>query len=524
MQTTKQFCCFAVLAAIASLAQAETVVRWANQSDALTLDPHAYYEGTTINLLRQMYDPLIRLTPQLELEPALATSWTQIDPTTWEFKLREGVRFHDGAEFNAEDVVFSLQRVTSSETSNYKSLLSSITGSKAVDDYTVHVTTQAPNPILPNLLIAVFMMDKGWAEQHNAVQPQDLKAETSNYATLHVNGTGPFMLQEREQDARTVMIKNPAWWDQQQHPLAIDKLVFTPIPNAATRTAALLSGELDLVLDAPVQDLQRIAADPDLKVQSTHQLRTVFLGIEQGAAELHDSNIKGKNPLSDKRVRQALYQAIDIDTIHDKVMQGQSKPAGMLAAPGVRGYSEQLSERLPYDPAAAKQLLADAGYADGFDLLMDCPNDAYVNDEKICQSIVSMLSKTGLNMTLNAEVKSKFFQKLDKYESDFHLLSLGNGSLDSQEYFKLNFTSKATWNTFGYRNPRVDELVDNIEVETDSTQRDAMTAEVWQIIKDDIVYIPLHYQMVNWAMNKKLELPISAQGSTAFYLARMNNS
>ena len=240
------------------------------------------------------------------------------------------------------------------ETSGLKVYLNSIAKAKAIDTETVHIITKRPNPLLPNMLAFLFIMDESWAKQNDALAPQNLKAQTFNPAVLNANGTGPFKLVIREPDVRTILIKNGHWWDLAQHPHNIDKLVFMPIANSATRAAALFSGEIDLLLDPPLQDLERIKATVGLKLKSTHQLRTIFLGMDQSISELRSSNIKGKNPLADKRVRKAFYHGIDIETIKDKVMRSWSIPAGIIAPPGVNGHTPELDQRLPFDPSTSE--------------------------------------------------------------------------------------------------------------------------------------------------------------------------
>jgi peptide/nickel transport system substrate-binding protein len=391
---------------------------------------------------------------------------------------------------------------------------------RAVDDHTVHVITKGPNPILPDQLTNLLIMDKGWAEKHTVGKPQDYKNKEETYAVRNANGTGPFKLQLREPGVRTVMVKNPDWWGLKQNPHNVDEIVYTPIANAATRVAAVLSGELDFLLDPPLQDLGRIRATAGLKVQSVAQIRSIFLGLDQGAKELRSSSVKGKNPFADRRVRQAVYQAIDIAAIKQKVMRDLSVPAGIITTAGVHGYTKALDGRLPHDVAAAKKLLADAGYPNGFDVKLDCPNDRYNNDEAICQAAVGMLGKIGIKVTLDAQSKTLHFPKLQKRQSDFYLLGWGVPTLDSHYVFNYLYQSKGSWNATGYANGQVDEMTSQIETETDLAKRDALIARTWQTVKDDIVYIPLHHQVIAWALRDKLELPIIANDSPQFRLAR----
>ena len=260
---------------------------------------------------------------------------------TWEFKIRQGVRFHGGEPLTVEDIKFSIERAQQ-ETSDYKTYVEVIKEVRAVDAQTLHVITHGPTPLLLENLINIFVLPQSWATEHDVLITQNRKAGEENYAVRHANGTGPFKLDLREPDVRTIMTRNDDWWGLEQYPHNIDRIRFTPIANNATRIAALLSGELDFVLDPPIQDLQRIARTRNLKLKTTPQVRTIFFGMEQGKAELETSNVKGRNPFADKRVRQAIYHAINAPAIQRAIMRGQSAPAGIIIAPGVNGYSPEL--------------------------------------------------------------------------------------------------------------------------------------------------------------------------------------
>ena len=510
----------ASIAAIAVPSYADNVLRWTSQGDALTLDPHGQNEGPTTTMGQQMYEPLVRRDPNMALEGALAESWQPIGTTGWEFKLRKGVKFHDGANFNAEDVAFSIARAQM-EDSDFKEQVKSITEVKIVDDHTVHLMTDGPNPILPNEITNVFIMDKGWAETHNVTKPQDFEGQEETYAVRNANGTGPFILETRLPDEHTVLVKNPNWWGLSANPHNIDKIDYRPIKNAATRVASLLSGEVDFVLDPPLQDLKRIEAQAGLKVVTVNQVRTIFFGLDQGVPELRSSNIKGKNPFADTRVRKAMYQALDVEAIKRVVMEELSFPAGIITSPGVHGFTDSLDERHPHDIAAAKALLAEAGYPDGFTVQLDCPNNRYNNDEKICQAAVAMLAKIGITVNLDAIPKSQHFPKIKNRVSDFYMLGWGVPTLDSHYVFSYLFHTKGSWNGTGYSNAMVDELTDAIQVETDLAKRTEMIDKAWHQVKKDVVYLPIHHQVIAWGMTDRLDMPIVPNDSPNFYWARM---
>src|SRR5882757_164665 len=369
-------CCavFAAAAMVTFVAKAETkTFRWSNDGDPTTMDPHARRDGFVTSFDMNMYEPLLRRDRNLKLEPALATEWSNPGPTTWRFRLRHDVKFHDGTPLTADDVVFSMQRAVATG-ADVAALLTTVKEVKKIDDYTVDFLTDGPSPILPNYLVGVAIMSKSWCEAHGTTFAASHE-EKENYATRNENGTGPFILKDRQVAVRTVLVKNPAWWGLKDQPIDIDEVVFTRIANAATRAAALLSGELDMIYNVPLQDVERIRGTPGMKIWQTPELRTIFLGMDQSRPELLESNIKGKNPFKDQRVRQEFYQAIDEDAIKTKVMRGFARPTALMVGPGVNGFDLALDKRFPSDPAAARKLLADAGYPNGFEVGFDCPND-----------------------------------------------------------------------------------------------------------------------------------------------------
>ena len=512
----------AALAVAAMPASAKNVLKWASQGDALTADPHSQNEGPTNSATLQIYEGLVFRDPSMKLIPALATSWTTVagKPNVWEFKLRKGVKFHDGSAFSADDVVFTMQRIKL-PTSDFKNYVKSVVEAKKVDSHTVQLITKGPNPILPNQLTQIGIMSAAWAKKHKVEKPLDFKNNEESYAARHANGTGPYMLKLREPGVRTILVRNPNWWGWKDAGGNVDEIVYTPIKNAATRVAALLSGQVDFVLDPPFQDLNRIKRNPNLKLVQKAQIRTIFFGIDGSSKELRTADVKGKNPFADKRVREAMYRVIDIEAIRRVVMKGYSVPAGMITAPGVTGYTPALDRRLAHDPARAKQLLAEAGYPNGFSVRLDCPNNRYNNDEKICIAVVPMLARIGIRATLDAQPKSKHFVTVARKQSDFYMLGWGVVTLDSHFVFSYLFHSRGAWNRTGYSNARIDELTDAMPVTSDLKKRNAIIAEAWKIVRDDIVYLPLHHQVIVWGMSKKLDLPMRADDAAYFRWAKL---
>jgi len=485
--------------------------KYANDADSNSMDPYARQETFLLTFDLNMYEPLIRRDEHLKLEPALAVEWKQTDPTTWRIKLRQGVKFHDGTPFTADDVLFSFDRVRDAG-SNMKTVVTTVKEVKKVDDFTVDFVTNGADPILPEEITNWAMMSKAWCEKNSAVHPADITKNEESYATNHENGTGPFILKEREPDVKTVLVPNPNWWDKPRHNLT--EVVFQRIANASTRVAALLSGEIDMVYAVPPQDTDRIRSTKGYKVIQGPELRTIFLGFDQIRPELLESNVKGKNPYKDKRVREAFYHAIDEQAIKTKVMRGYATPTALMVGPGVNGFTEELNKRYPYDPAQSKKLLADAGYPNGFETGMDCPTDRYVNDEQICQAIVAMLAKVGIKVNLLAQTRAKYFAKIlaPNYNTSFFMLGWTPATYDTHNML-LNLvhsrdpqTHAGELNNGGYSNPALDKLTDAIQSETDQKKRTQMIHDALRLLKDDYGYIPLHQQAVVWAAKSNIEL------------------
>ena len=507
--------------ALTTGALAKNVLRWASQGDALTFDPHAQNEGPTNTAVLQVYEPLVARDAKMRLIPSLAVSWKPVKPTVWEFKLRRGVTFHDGTPFTADDVVFTYNRVKL-PTSDFKNYLGGVKGVKKVDAHTVQIETNGPNPILPNQLTQIGIMSAAWAKKNKVETPQDFKNKEENFAVRNANGTGPFALKLREPGVRTIMVRNAKWWGWKEAGGNVDEIVYTPIKNAATRVAALLSGQVDFVLDPPFQDLPRIRRDAKLKTIQVAQIRTIFLGLNIGAKELATSDVKGKNPFADRRVREAMYRAINMAAIQRVVMRGLAQPAGIITSPGVNGYTAALNRRLKYNRKKAIALMKAAGYPNGFSVRLDCPNDRYNNDEKICQAVVGMLARIGVKVNLEAITKARHFPKIQKKTTDFYMLGWGVPTLDSHYVFNYLYRSDGPWNATGYNDPQVDKLTKAMPVTVDLAKRNAMIAEAWKKARSAIVYIPLHHQVIVWGMSKKLTIPIRADDQPHFKWAKMS--
>lgn len=506
-----------VLAALATPAMAQTV-RIANQGDSLSMDPHSLNESLQLSVTGNVYEGLTAQDKDLALVPGLATAWKQTSPTVWRFELRKGVKFHDGKPFTADDVLFSFARA-SGDGSDMKSYTNDFKEVRKVNDHVVEIETKTPFPILPNVVSLVYIMSKQWSEENQATRPVDRRKGIENAASFRANGTGPFRLRERQPNVKTTFVRNGAYWGKIEGNAV--NVEFTPIGNDATRVAALLSGQVDVIEPVPLQDVARINASGKSKVLQGPELRTIFLGMDQKRDELLYSSVKGKNPFKDKRVRQAFYQAIDINTIQRVVMRGASKPTALMVGPGINGFDTSMNNRLPFDAEAAKKLLADAGYPNGFEVGMNCPNDRYVNDGDICQAVAANLAKIGVKVNLQAETKGTYFPKILKRDTSFYLLGWTPGTYDSHNALNalmrcVDDKGSGQFNLGSYCNPKVDELTLKIQSETDKAKRDAMIKEAFKLHADDIGHLPLHQQALAWGVASNVQLAQRADNFMPF--------
>ena len=514
------------IAALSMSPASSQTLRYANQGELKSLDPYTLKETTTIAHHAHVYEGLVTRDKELKIAPALAESWETLDPTHWRFHLRHNVKFHNGDAFTADDVIFSAQRVRATG-SNFLSNVPPDAKFVKVDDYTVDVMLDAPNPILISQWDGWYIMDKKWCAEHDAVAPTPASATTPSYASLHENGTGPFMIESHQPGVKTVFKAFPDWWGKPEHNLK--EIVFTPIASDATRVAALLSGEVDVVEPVPLQDIQRVNASGSAAVMNGPEIRTIFLGMDQSRDELLYSNVKGKNPFKDIRVREAFYKAIDIEAIKNRVMRGLSTPSALMIAPQLYALSKDFT-RPKYDPDSAKKLLTEAGYPDGFEVTMDCPNDRYVNDAAICQAVVGMLARIGVKIDLLAQPKALYFGKVLKpggYKTSFYMLGWTPASMDSHNVLHdilgcrddPKDATRGEANLGGYCNKDVDALADKVLVETDTAKRDQLIKQAFEIVNKDYAYIPLHQQSLSWGVSKKVKLTQRADNQVLLFWA-----
>ncbi|WQO67774.1 ABC transporter substrate-binding protein (plasmid) [Sinorhizobium medicae] len=491
-----------ILVGLTVSGHAETL-KWGAARDIYSLDPYSYGDSYTLSFLNHIYEGLVRYDANLKIEPALAESWETVSDTVWRFHLRKGVKFHDGAEFTADDVLASLKRVSDPD-SPLRGNLPAYKSSKKVDDYTIDVELSGPYPLLLNDLTNIHVFDAGWLKTNNSEKPTDVGAKIEGYATYHTNGTGPFKLESRMPDSKTILVKNPDWWDKTSKS-NIDRIEFTPITSAATRVAALLSGEINFTENAPSQDLPRLLAQPELKVMERTDLRTVMVGFNRKPKLANGS----ENKFNDLRVRQAFAHGLDRELIQKRVMRGKSRTAGAVVAPEIPGYAPELDTTPPYDPALSKKLLTEAGAAE-YPFTLVCTTDAYVNEEELCQGLVNMLSRAGFKPQLDIAPTAAQAPKRTSGKSDVYLIGWATEPmLDSYsillQMMQTKTANAGVFNWGGWSYPEIDELIVQASTEMDRAKRLALQTKALQMVKEEIVMLPLHQQPMAWVMSNKID-------------------
>jgi peptide/nickel transport system substrate-binding protein len=505
---------FALALALAALLSGTSVeaqtLRWASQGDPQTMDPHSQNESMTNMMNGQVYERLTSRDRQLNIVPGLASEWQQVSPLVWRMKLRPNVKFHDGSPFGADDVVFSILR-GQQPTSQINNYAAAVGTPRKIDDLTVEFTLPAVNPIFLQHLDSLWIMSKSWSEKHRVTRPLDFKNKEESHASLNANGTGPYMLASRAPGIRTVYRRNPGYWGKIEG--NVQEIVYTPIGNDATRLAALVSGEIDFVLDPAPRDVARLRNTAGVKVIDGPENRVVFIGMDQGRDELLYSNVKGRNPFKDVRVRKALYQAIDIETLKTKLMNGQSFPTGgMTPSPAGAYHDAELEKRLPFDLAAARRLMAEAGYPDGFEVQLDCPNNRYINDEQICTALAGMWAQIKVKVRLVTQPRVTYFPKIEKYDISMYMLGWGGAITDAETtltpVMRNNLGDKGVgaYNYGKSRNDRFDALAAQSSNEADPKKREELVKAALREWKEQVHTIPLHRQVIPWAARANVDV------------------
>jgi peptide/nickel transport system substrate-binding protein len=480
------------------------------------MDPYTQNEGVTNNINAMVYDRLVELDRTLKIVPALATDWRVVNDTTWRLHLRRDVKFHDGTTMTADDVVYSIER-SQQPTSQHAVFTRRLGKAVRIDDHTIELRQETPNPLLLEHALNTYVMSRARCIAHKVERVPNANENEEAFSSRQAMGTGAWILKEREPGVRTVLVRNPHHWRTFEG--NVDEVVYTPIAHDATRTAALITGDIDFAQAVALQDLERLAKNPQIRITSGVENRLIFFGFDQARDELLYSNVKGRNPLKDVRVREAFYRAIDVEMLKSKVMHRQSAPTACMTMAAVGCLATELEARPGADIARARQLMADAGYAGGFELTLHCPNDRYVNDQSICLAVAPMLARIGVALKVDTRTKSLYFAKVLKHDTSFYLYGWGGNLTDAQ--FVLDpllhsfdaKTQKGGDNNGGVYDPELDRLIDSAAVEMNTERRSALIRDALRRVHERFYMLPIHRQMLSWASRVNVQ-PVIMAGNT----------
>jgi peptide/nickel transport system substrate-binding protein len=449
------------------------------------MNPHGDDSDAGLSYMANFFDGLLqRKGAGGKLAPALAVRWEHPDLLSWKFYLRKGVKFHNGNPFTGEDVKFSFERLSNPEVSEFINTGKSIDSIEVIDDYTVVIKTKKPIPWFANNMHQVFIMDK-----------ESTEARDSGDVMVKPIGTGAYKLEEWVKGSYVRMAANQDYWEGAP---SLKKVEIRPITESSTRFAALISGQVKIVTGVPVELFDKVVTNPKLEVVSRPARRSIFLAL---------ANEPG-TPVADIRVRKAMYMAINEDEIIEKIMRGHATPAAQVPDPPTIGYNASI-ERLPYDPARAKQLLEEAGYGDGFEITLSGPNDRYVQDEKIAEAVAKYLAKVGIKVELDVKPKSIFFGEVAEGGLEFYLIGWFDGTFDmGRTYFKLAHTRDPEQgfgglNGANFSDTSMDILLEATADLVDPPVRKQVLQDLNKMaMMDKITWIPLHYQEDLYAIQK----------------------
>jgi len=496
----------------------EAVLRVGLSTEPVTFDPHSMNVGSTTLVNRSLFEALVGRGKDMKKVPELATSWSRLGPTRWRFVIRRDVHFHNGDSLTVGDVIFSLQRAASSA-SDFKIYTDGIDSIEQVDDSMLDIVTRAPDEVLPDKLTRVFIVSKAWETAHNWAEPPRPGSGKAGHVDEE-NGTGPYRLVSGSgPEGRVEMVRFDRWWGRNAGRIGnVRTVTYQSLPVAAARAAALMSGGVDLIVDAPPALVASLKARSDIKIVSSPENRTIMLGFDHRREKLEYSDAPA-NPFKDRRVRQAVNLAVDANAIRDGLMDGFSLPAGSLIAPSVFGYSKKTDARTPNDLVVARQLMKAAGYERGFSVTLDCPAHRYVNDQSICAAAAGMLSKIGISVNVNSMPLAMWYGKILRHDTSFYLIGWASPTFDGEVSLRaLLHTPSPGGGADGavnggwYSDPSIDALIDGLGKAPDLAARAAMIDKALELAKEDVAYVPLHHQMLVWAMKKNVDAVLTPEG------------
>lgn len=467
-------------------------------ADPVSLDPQVQLSGGMLQLSHWVFDPLVRWTQDGKFEPRLATKWERINEYRVRFYLRKGVKFHSGNTFTAKDVKWSFDRMKKSV--DFKGLLEPFVGVGIIDDYTVDIVTTKPYALLLNMATYFFAMDSEFYTGTDANgQPKDaIKKTTHTFANDHESGTGVFVVDSYEQGVKTVFKRFAGYWDTAS-PGNVDTFILTPIKENATRVAALLSGDVDVIDQVPPQDYSRVDSDKKVNLVTINGGRIITFQMNPNRVEA----------FKDARVRNAVVYAINNAGIVKKIMKGTVEVAAQQSPPGYAGYNPALKPR--FDLKKAKALMKEPGYAKGFEITMMAPNNRYVNDAKIAEASAQMLAKIGIKVNLKTMPKAQYWDQFDARAADMMMIGWHSDTEDSgnfSEFLVMCYNKETGMGQYnsGYCNPKVDELTIAAQSEIDLDKRAKMLQEIEQILYDDAAFVPYHWQNHAYGANKNFNV------------------
>ena len=490
-------------------------LRWSSAGDFLTFDVHAQNESLNSAANAAVYETLVRYNQKMQIEPCLATQYESVKDG-FLFTIRQGVKFHEGQTLSTEDVAYSINRALMPE-SQFKAAASGILGAQAINDREVLIKTSSGSPVFLNQLTALRIFNKDWLTKHNALRPQNYVGGEESYLARHANGTGPFKLESREVNVKTVFVANHQWWDEPNRKGNLERVEYLPIASPATRTAALLSGQVDFVLDPAPQDLSRLSRSGTLKVVSSAEDRVMMIALDQHRDQ--SPYIKDKkgdplkvNPFKDERVRQALSLAVNRDALVKSVMRGKAVATQSLVSNSVFGYSAEVAKPYDYDPVKAKALLKEAGYENGFSFILDTPNNRWVNDENLCKALASMWAKIGIDVNVRSMPRAQYFPKVLSFDSSAGLVGWGSTTLDAYQPLQSlvaifdNQSGAGISNIGRISNEKADEIIKTLAIAEDPQKQILLAREVLKIDKEEALHIVLLQPMFSWAMKQNVDV------------------